>query len=702
LTAPGPASILRGMRSCLTLACLTPGLVLALGACGDDGRATAEDSAGPTSTPTTVPPQTDPTGSESEATPTDGTGSASNSESASGTTGDAPTEPTSVGPDPSIGDTTADPTLTGGIDLPGCDEEPPPGFMVAPDDACAVDPAVGMFNPVVEWHKDAWSAGANSRSSVSAPVVAQLTDDNGDGKIDASDLPEVLLITYNSPDAQTSCWLRAVSGDGATEVLNIQNAQFSRNQNLTAADIDNDGVVEILTKAKDQKIYTYEHDGTLKWTSAALGTHTAGFDSTVSVSDMNGDGVPEVITGRAILDAQGVLIGAGTHGVGGVGASMSFAVDVDADGEQEVVVGDALYNMAGADKWFNNLGDGYPAALDLDLDGLAEIAVVNNGKVRVQKGSDGSVIWDVAIPGGAGGPPTVADFDGDGLPEIGVAGKSRYTVFDTDGAALWTAITQDASSGITGSSVYDFEGDGVADVVYADEINLYVYSGVDGAVKLKFAEHNSGTRLEMPVVADVDGDGEVEIAFVSESYGGQFGPVNGVTVLGDADHSWRPGRKLWNQHAYHITNVNDDGTIPANAALNWLTYNNFRSGDLSPPDGLSAPDLQLKSPETCVNTCKGEDQLEVWVQIGNAGAAPLTAGAKIEVYGTAMGSESLLTTVDFLDVLQPGQFADAVVIPVMTTDLDSLRLVAVPNEAECNVDGDNEVVLEKPFCNAPS
>jgi hypothetical protein len=110
---------------------------------------------------------------------------------------------------------------------------------------------------------------------------------------------------------------------------------------------------------------------------------------------------------------------------------------------------------------------------------------------------------------GKGGPPTVADFDGDGMPEIGIAGGSKYSVFDTDGAVLWSVTTQDASSAITGSSVYDFEGDGVADVVYGDEINLYVFSGNDGTVKLKYAPHNSGTAIEYPVIADVDNDGYV-------------------------------------------------------------------------------------------------------------------------------------------------------------------------------------------------
>ena len=33
---------------------------------------------------------------------------------------------------------------------------------------------------------------------------------------------------------------------------------------------------------------------------------------------------------------------------------------------------------------------------------------------------------------------------------------------------------------------------------------------------------------------------------------------------------------MWNQHSYHITNVNDDGTIPAHEQPNWTSYNNYR------------------------------------------------------------------------------------------------------------------------------
>ena len=674
-------------------------LPLLLAACGDDTRESAGASATFGVTITAAATDTaasTSSGTESAGSTTDGGGSQGESMTAPPTTTDAVT----TGPATGTGTTAATGETDSGGDLPACGDEPPPGFMGPADPACAVEPQQGMFDPIVEWHKDTWAMGPSAKASYTTPVVAQITDDDGDGKITPDDLPDVIFATFDD----TNVWLRAVSGDGTKELLSVLNTNLSVNQTLTAADIDGDGVVEILGKGKDQKIYAYEHDGALKWTSASLGSNTGLYDSTVSVSDMNGDGAPELICGRVILDNSGTILGVGKFGLGrpadnmNGSASMSFAVDLDGDGEQEVVVGDALYNPAGVAKWNNGKPDGFPGIVDLELDGQPEIIVVYTGRIRTQRHTDGAVVWDVSVPGGRGGPPTVADFDGDGMPEIGVAGASRYTVFDTDGSALWTAITQDASSAITGSSVYDFEGDGVADVVYADEINLYVFSGNDGTVKLKYTPHNSGTRLEMPVIADLDGDDQVEIAFVSAPTNGTY---QGLTVLGDMNKSWRPGRKIWNQHAYHITNINDDGTVPKQAALNWLTYNNFRSGDPTANDGLAAPDLVMLTPDSCVSTCSAPNQLSLWVQLGNAGASPLLSGADIEVHGTKMGVESLLETVPFAEVLDPGEYAPAFSIDIDTTDLQQLRLVAKAKELECKLDPGNEIVLKPPFCNVP-
>ncbi|MBK8259883.1 MAG: hypothetical protein IPK80_00910 [Nannocystis sp.] len=94
----------------------------------------------------------------------------------------------------------------------------------------------------------------------------------------------------------------------------------------------------------------------------------------------------------------------------------------------------------------------------------------------------------------------------------------------------WHAVTQDGSSQVTGSSVFDFDGDGRNEVVYNDEVYLRIYPGVepdcqldppgpgcngvmtDAEVLLR-DRNSSRTRTEYPVIADVDGDFKAKRAY---------------------------------------------------------------------------------------------------------------------------------------------------------------------------------------------
>jgi hypothetical protein len=54
------------------------------------------------------------------------------------------------------------------------------------------------------------------------------------------------------------------------------------------------------------------------------------------------------------------------------------------------------------------------------------------------------------------------------------------------------------------------------------------------------------------------------------------GATRGVLVLRDPLMRWLPARPLWNQHAYHMTNIRDDLSVPIAPAPSWLAGNSFR------------------------------------------------------------------------------------------------------------------------------
>jgi hypothetical protein len=275
--------------------------------------------------------------------------------------------------------------------------------------------------------------------------------------------------------------------------------------------------------------------------------------------------------------------------------------------------------------------------------------------------------------GGLGGPPTVADFDGDGSAEIGVAGASLYVVLENDGSVLWSTPVQDLSSNMTGSAVFDFEGDGAAEVVYADEETLWVWDGATGDVELALTDHASATAFEYPVIADVDADGSAEIVLASNN--SYYAGWNGIRVIGDATSSWRAGRPVWNQHAWSLTNVEDDLSIPATRTENWLRYNNFRSGDLATGYGAAQPDLRMEITEVCELECD-DGLLQLTVTISNVGAAP--SGGVI----TAFDYATTLATFE-LPPVEAGRVVGMVLDIPISGPVPGLFLTLEPEEEPC-------------------
>jgi len=561
------------------------------------------------------------------------------------------------------------------------------------DDDCLIEPELGGFSPVIEW------ANSFPGPSYATPAVGPLTDDNGDGVVDGTDIPDIVAVG-------TSGLITALSGDGSGVIWSYDISVFEPSS-AAIGDINNDGQPDVIASGSNGFFALRGNTGELLWSNSSTAIGGTAVCGGVSIYDLDGDGNVEIVQGATILNgADGSLRGQGVHGrgsgyPGGTYAGFGVAADINQDGQMEVVVGNALYDSYGSTIWHNGQSDGFVAIGNFDDDPNGEIVVSWEGNLRLQD-DDGSVIWSGNYTGARIGPPTVADFDGDGSPEIGIAGNGVYIVVDSDGTLIWSRAVNDYSSGFTGSSVFDFEGDGVAEVVYADEEDVWVFDGPTGAVKLQESQHASATCSEYPVVADVDLDGQAEIIYSSDT-SIYSGPEQGIRVIGDADNSWMPARPVWNQHSYAITEINDDGSIPASPSSNWLTYNSFRSGDLAAASGGAMTDATAQFVEACNEECDA-GMLRVVFRIGNGGVEALPAGVSGAVYTRADSGWRLLDTQVSTEDIAPGDTTSGWVFELDPDEVGEgpIRFSADNDGTggwltECKEDN-NEILVEDGLC----
>ncbi len=337
------------------------------------------------------------------------------------------------------------------------------------------------------------------------------------------------------------------------------------------------------------------------------------------------------------------------------------------------------------------------------LDGTPEVALVSGGQLYVLDGATGLMLRTLASGESGGGAPAIADFDGDGFPEVGAAFSAGYVVFDFQDPAAqcpmwpskppsdavmqslvnpprsppassclthedcdvqapgttcspatqqcvclhngWRRLTEDQASQITGSSAFDLNGDGAAEVLYNDECRLRVYDGRDSTVVLALA-NESGTLLEYPVVADVDNDGAAELVAPASNYSSacsedplNVNPAhrNGVLVWSDLNDTWGPARRIWNQHAYHTTNITESGAVPQREPEHWKQWNgrlfNLERGH--PGVGRGAPDLVVANVQFTPEVGCGAlgSAVAITVEVRNQGSAQSASGALVGFLG---------------------------------------------------------------------
>ncbi len=467
----------------------------------------------------------------------------------------------------------------------------------------------------------------------------------------------------------------------------------------------------------DNKLRSYDVYGQLLATSDV----NTPYEGVISVTDFNYDGWPEIYIGNAVYDAATLKRLCAGPINGNVGRSwrssvteygrcaMSFAADILGDSIPELICGNTIYNVNIVSR--TNVSqnsvtelktipipsyipqDGNVAVTDFNLDGQLDVMVIIDGTQSEIEDSAHIYAYDPVSENilfvhshyaKTIGYPMVGDIDGDGYLEfiyldykIPVS-SSRITAIKYNPLmglqTKWQATHTD-ESGQTSMTLFDFNQDGIMEIVYRDQSDLRIINGSGKSHKtgndtlsfynLYTKSMSAGTWKEYPVVADVNNDGQAEIVVCGKTgYG--LGWVGGQLVVVGGIHPWAPARPVWNQYMYNVTNVNKDLTVPEPLFNNATTFtdpegvvrrpfNNFLQQattlDQYGKPFMNLANLSITSSPTI--TYDG-DNIQVVMTVCNTGELVFGGPLFMSIY-TASGV--LIQTEEEVQSLQPGECA---------------------------------------------
>ena len=614
-----------------------------------------------------------------------------------------------------------------------------------------------------------WTSADGTATSYATPMIGDL-DQNG--------IPEVVVVNDRGD-------LDLFVLNGATgETIASIDIGFLPERTPVLADIDNDDTGEIIVSntGGGSRLAVYKVDftaGTLNlvWQRSASRIRIGH----IGVADFDEDGDVEIYYRNEIMNAvDGSILIAGNKGWDQDYISHPIAADIFEEDQcsdckgLELITGNQIWSInedAGTRTVVADLNDlihrndatlnFYPKATnaqglnrssasvaDYNQDGDLDIILSGALGGDLQSAETTVFFWDVAngnymtwadgknFTNGTGR-INVGDVDGDGKLNASFVMDQELISLDENFRLHWDFPIKEGSSGFTGCSLFDFDGDGSVEIVYRSEENLFILRGdkdlSDEDRVTRSILCRSRTREEYPVIADVDGDGSSEICvtcFFDDTT--PFDPITNteygsVRVYGADGESWVPARKVWNQHGYYNVNINDDLTVPReiqNHAVTFAAADICEYADGTPiPFNISplntflnqspilnmdgclefvAPDIKFSGTiEADPITCPGAST-QVRFELTNTGDADISGNLPISYYAggdprTSAEATLLDTEMIFLENLKIGETL-SVAQNISAVGGESELFVVLNNNGSMPPIGENPTTATIPEC----
>ena len=306
-----------------------------------------------------------------------------------------------------------------------------------------------------------------------APAIADI---DGDGNIE-------VLVGSNNINGHNEASLFCLTG--ATGVLKwkfstteISYSHFATSP--TIADVDDDGVLEVVFESATDFVYCLNANGSQQWVRDLGANGHISWNFVPAVADVDADGHTEVVAVSNYENTLNISLAVLSGNNGNVEWSLEVPpacpviANVDGDAELEILLSatDSTYcrrGSNGAVQWsFGHGGWSAPAVKDIDADGILEVVFkdFSTDTLYCLKGNNGNIKWKYVLSGtGYGGRrnSVICDIDGDGQLEVlsGSLSNSLYSL-NKNGGLEWTLDLPNSPRSL---SVGDVDNDDSLDIV---------------------------------------------------------------------------------------------------------------------------------------------------------------------------------------------------------------------------------------------